>query len=115
ADRFAPFQGGKGEQSVSGTDFYSVDHSIRAWVKANGCQEEPAVVELPDTAKDGTQVVRKTYGGGKNGAEVVLVVIEGGGHTWPGQPPPVGFIGKSALNVSANDLMWEFFQKHARK
>src|SRR5256885_2348660 len=23
ADRFAPFQGGKGEQSVSGTDFYS--------------------------------------------------------------------------------------------
>ena len=35
------------------------------------------------------------------GAEVVLVVIEGGGHIWPGQQPPVGFIGKSATNVSA--------------
>jgi polyhydroxybutyrate depolymerase len=44
-----------------------------------------------------------------------LVVIEGGGHTWPSQPRPVGFIGKSATNVSANDLMWEFFQKHRLK
>jgi polyhydroxybutyrate depolymerase len=43
-------------------------------------------------------------------AEVVLVVIEEGGHTWPGQQSPVEFIGKSAINVSANDLMWEFFQ-----
>src|SRR5262245_8087025 len=29
------------------------------------------------------------YGGGKDGAEVVLVVIEGRGYTWPGQQPPV--------------------------
>ena len=35
------------------------------------------------------KVTQKTYGGGKDGAEVVLVVIEGGGHTWPGQEPPV--------------------------
>ena len=35
-DQFAPFKGGKGEKSISGTDFYSVDHSIRSWVKANG-------------------------------------------------------------------------------
>jgi polyhydroxybutyrate depolymerase len=45
----------------------------------------------------------------------VLVVIEEGGHTWPGQEPLVGFIGKSAKNVSANDLIWEFFQKHKLK
>ena len=55
------------------------------------------------------------YGGGKDGAEVVLVVIEGGGYTWPGQQPPVGFIGKSAKNLSANDLMWESFQKYKLK
>jgi hypothetical protein len=29
--------------------------------------------------------------------------------------PPASFIGKSALNVSTNDLMWEFFQKHKLK
>jgi polyhydroxybutyrate depolymerase len=37
-DEFAPFKGGKGK-GVSGTDFYSVDHSIRAKVQANGCKE----------------------------------------------------------------------------
>ena len=61
------------------------------------------------------KVTRKTFDGGKDGAEVVLVVIEGGGHTWPGQQPPVGFIGKSAMNISANDLLWEFFVKHPMK
>ena len=55
------------------------------------------------------------YGGGKDGTEIVLVVIEGRGYTWPGQQPPVGFIGKSAKNVSANDLMWESFQKYKLK
>jgi len=36
------------------------------------------------------------------GAEVVLVVVEKGGHTWPGKQPPVSFIGKSVNNISAN-------------
>ena len=30
----------------------------------------------------------KTYGPGKDGSEVILYVIEGGGHTWPGREPP---------------------------
>ncbi|HEV3261867.1 MAG TPA: PHB depolymerase family esterase [Gemmataceae bacterium] len=114
-DQFAPFKGGKGEKSLFGTNFYSVERTIRAWVKANGCQEEPIVEELPDTAKDGTKVTRKTYGSGKDGAEVVLVVIEGGGHTWPGRQPGFELLGKATKNVSANDLMWEFFEKHPMK
>lgn len=113
-DEFAPFNGGKGK-GVSGTDFYSVDHSIKAWVKANGCKDEPKTVEIPDTAKDGTKATVTTYGGGKDGAEVVLVAIDGMGHTWPGQQPAVKFLGKSTRNVSANELMWEFFKKHPMK
>jgi len=61
------------------------------------------------------KVTRQTYGGGKDGAEVVLVVVDGGGHTWPGQLPPVTFVGKSTKNISANDLMWAFFKKHPMK
>jgi polyhydroxybutyrate depolymerase len=113
-DEHAPFKGGKGK-GPSGTDFYSVDHSIQAWVKANACDKEPVVTKLPDTAKDGTTITRKTYGGGKDGSEVVLVVIEGGGHTWPGQEPRLKMLGKSTKNISANDLMWEFFEKHPMK
>jgi polyhydroxybutyrate depolymerase len=52
-DEFAPFKGGKGK-GVSGTNFYSVDYSIKAWINANGCKEEPVTVDLPDKAKDRT-------------------------------------------------------------
>jgi polyhydroxybutyrate depolymerase len=113
-DKHAPFKGGKGK-GPSGTDFFSVDHSIQTWVKVNGCHKEPVVIRLPDKAKEGTTIIRKTYGGGKNGSEVVLVLIEGGGHTWPGQEPRLKMLGKSTKNISANDLMWEFFEKHPMK
>jgi polyhydroxybutyrate depolymerase len=113
-DEFAPFKGGKGK-GPSGTEFYSVEHSIKTWIKENGCPEEPVVTKLPDKADDGMTVTRKTYGPGKDGAEVVLIEIEGGGHTWPGQEPRVKFLGKSTKDISANDLMWEFFQKHPMK
>jgi polyhydroxybutyrate depolymerase len=58
---------------------------------------------------------RKTWSGGKDGSEVVLIEIDGGGHTWPGQKPIVSALGESTMDISANDLMWEFFQKHPRQ
>jgi polyhydroxybutyrate depolymerase len=91
-----------------------VEDSVQTWVKLNGCQET-AVEETLSEPDDELVVTRKTFSGGKEGAEVVLITIEGGGHTWPGEPPPFSFLGRSATNVSANELMWEFFQKHPLK
>ncbi len=113
-DEFAPFKGGRGEKSLSGTDCYPVDHSIQTWVKLNGC-DKSAKTETLSREGDDLKVTRQTYGGGKEGSEVVLVVIEEGGHTWPRMTPPASFLGRSAMNISANDLMWEFFQKHTLK
>ena len=110
-DVFAPFQGGRG-RGLSGTSFFSVDHSIAAWVEADGCNPTPVTIRLPDTTDDGTTVTRTTYGQGKDGAEVVLIAIEGGGHTWPGREPRLASLGKSTRDISANDLMWAFFQRH---
>jgi polyhydroxybutyrate depolymerase len=110
-DAFAPFQGGRG-RGLSGTSFFSVDHSIAAWVEADGCDPTPVTIRLPDTTDDGTTVTRTTYGQGKDGAEVVLIVIEGGGHTWPGRESRLASLGKSTRDISANDLMWAFFQRH---
>jgi polyhydroxybutyrate depolymerase len=115
ADEFLPIGGGRGTKSLSGTDFISVEHSIRAWIKADGCPEEPAITNLPDKEHDGTTATRKTFGSGKDGAEVVLFVIEGGGHTWPGRTPRINYLGNSTKNISANDLMWEFFKQHPMK
>ncbi len=113
-DAFAPFKGGRGK-GISGTKFYSVDHSIKNWIKANGCNDKPKIEHLKPKVDDGTKVTRKTWSGGKNGAEIVLVVIDGGGHTWPGGPSRIQFLGKTTRNVSANEAMWEFFQKHPMK
>ncbi len=92
--------------------FKSVPQTIQIWTKINGCRTEPIVEDLPDRFEDGTNVTKKTFSAGAGGAEVVLIEIDGGGHTWPGVPSPLGLIGKSTADISANDMMWEFFQRH---
>jgi polyhydroxybutyrate depolymerase len=114
ADPFVPFAGGKGDKSLGTIDFRSVEHSVDNWIRADGCPAEPAIKKLPQKVADGTSVTRKAYGPGKQGSEVVLYEIEGGGHTWPGHPLPFNFLGKATANISANDLMWEFFLRHPR-
>jgi len=111
-DRLVPY-GGPDARVPKFLTFKSVDETVATWVKLNGCQPEPVVEELPDTADDGTKATRKTYRGG-NGAEVVLVTIAGGGHTWPGRGAPFLLIGRSTRDISANDMIWEFFSRHPR-
>jgi polyhydroxybutyrate depolymerase len=113
-DEYVPFLGGKGEKSITGTHVCSADHSIQTWVKLNGCDKTPRV-DVLSKHDDEMTVTRKSYSSGKDGSEVTLVVIDGGGHTWPGRKSPAATLGKSATNISANDLMWEFFQKHELK
>jgi polyhydroxybutyrate depolymerase len=57
------------------------------------------------------KVTRTTYQGDAAGAEVVLVAVEGGGHTWSGRPGSAA-LGRSTRNVSANELIWAFFERH---
>lgn len=118
ADESAPFKGGygKGYMGKGGvTEFKSVEFTLNQWIEANGCQKTPSIEPLPDKADDGMTCTRKTWSGGRDGSEVVLIEIENGGHTWPGMEPPVAMLGQSTKDISANDLMWEFFQKHALK
>ena len=112
-DLFTPFHGGKGPRSISvGHSFRSVEQTVQAWVAANGCADEAEQTLLADGRDDGLPVIRHTYPGGRDGSEVVLYVIENGGHTWPGRVPALEFLGSSTQKVSTNDLMWEFFQRH---
>jgi polyhydroxybutyrate depolymerase len=113
-DTLVPFNGfaSRAPRSLA---FKSIDETIKTWAKIDGCPEQPQEVKLPNKTDDGTTVAKRVYGPGKDGAEVVLVVIDGGGHTWPGQEPPVRFIGKSTKQISANDMIWEFFEKHPMK
>ena len=92
----------------------SVDATIDLWVKSNGCKTTPQIEELP-AKRDDLKVTRKTYAQGKDGAEVILYLIDGAGHVWPGRPSQGGFLGLTTYNISANDVMWEFFVRHPMK
>jgi polyhydroxybutyrate depolymerase len=63
---------------------------------------------------DGTTVTQITFRGCENGADVVLLRVNGGGHTWPGgsDPLPDWIVGTSSREFSANRVMWNFFKSH---
>lgn len=113
-DQFSPFEGGLGSRSLVHVAHLSVDHSIRSWVLANGCSTEAIRSRVPSRVDDGTLIQSVLYDSGRENSEVLLYIIEGGGHTWPGRPTPLKRLGKSTLNLSASDLMWAFFQRHHR-
>lgn len=94
--------------------FPSVAETLRHWIKVNRCSATPKVTELP-TTRDKLQVVRKDYRSGTEKAPVVLYVIDGGGHTWPGMQRHAAFLGATTLNLVANDVMWEFFRQFRLK
>lgn len=81
-----------------------------AWAKRNGCKTAPAEEQV---ASDVTLI---TFACPK-GAEAELYRVDGGGHSWPGSAfseQVASVIGPTTKSISANELMWEFFQAHPR-
>jgi polyhydroxybutyrate depolymerase len=94
----------------------SLERAAQFWREWNHTSAQPVEAQLPDTAHDGTTVRRQVFGKGKDGTEVVVYTIEGGGHTWPGgrQYLPVFLVGKASRNLDATQVIWEFFASHHR-
>lgn len=110
-DQFVPFEGPNGD-TPQFLKFLSVEATMRAWAKANGCGEQVQEEAVPDKAQDGAKVTLKRYGMCQEGAEVLLYKIEAGGHTWPGAKEGPFFLGKTTQDIDANELMWQFFERH---
>ncbi len=90
-----------------GTILYlSVNESVEFWVENNGCDPVPEV-----NISESGNIITRTYTNGSNGTEVVLYTVADGGHDWFGGPefiwPP--------CEISINDLIWEFFEKHPKQ
>lgn len=112
-DACAPYNGGPSgcEAGIGGSGrvFISAEESINIWREENGCT---AQAQTTYQAGDATC---QTYNC-QQGAEVVLCTIDGGGHAWPGGQSyslPGFDIGKTSQDISANEAMWQFFQKHS--
>jgi polyhydroxybutyrate depolymerase len=70
----------------------------------------PVVTQLPDRADDGLWVERHAYAAPHDPEAVVLILVVGGGHTWPGSTARERWLGPSTLDVDANELMWAYFE-----
>jgi polyhydroxybutyrate depolymerase len=113
-DRFVPFEGGRGSRSVIKNSYMPVEETIKVWGLINQATPIPRVEELPALHHDGTRVIRYTYRTKRDKQNIVLYKIIGAGHTWPGQPHARLLLGRTTTEISANDLMWEFFRGHAK-
>ena len=119
ADPLVPYNGGPVAPNFfnpRGTVMSAPD-TASFFAKLDGCSPSGTVESLPDTApSDGANAKRITYAGGRQGAEVELITIEGGGHTWPGGPQylPVRLIGPVCRDFDASEVIWQFFARHSR-
>lgn len=119
-DPLVPFEGGEiyGHfHRIKLGKVLSVNESVGFWVKQDNCSGTPVVTEEPDRdPNDGTRVTKMQYTSGIDGTEVILYVVEGGGHTWPGgfQYLPAWIIGKTSRDIDANEVIWAFFQRHSK-
>jgi polyhydroxybutyrate depolymerase len=108
-DPLTPLEGGEIHSPFGGTaTMLSVWESLATWARAFGCSPEPRVVRHDG----GVQVY--DYGPGQEGAELIVYVIEGLGHHWPGGKGQLSQrpVGRPSDRVKANDVIWEFFQRH---
>lgn len=110
ADQVVPFEGLSRGQKTN-FDFKSPKETVRLWAKWNQCLPDPEESVCPDKVADGTRVRRRVYRTAEGQRRVELYLIDGGGHTWPGQTPPPVILGKSTKDISANDLIWDFFRQ----
>jgi polyhydroxybutyrate depolymerase len=113
-DPLVPYDGG----AVSRTHgrVTGAEETARLWAEADGCRRD-AAPEAPTTADGGCRTRRSRWTAGREGSEVVLDTIEGGGHTWPGGPQylPRLLIGRACPQPDATKEIWEFFRAHPRE
>ena len=96
-DALVPYDGGW----CQGLIWKSVNESVSFWVEHNNCNPSPEI----ETSESGN-IIKRTYADGTDGSEVFLYTVVNGGHEWFGSPffPP--------CEISATDLIWEFFESH---
>jgi polyhydroxybutyrate depolymerase len=98
ADTVNPYEG-NGDKRWG----YTTQLAVQSWARMNGCQTGPSVEPVTE------HVTSETYTTCRGRADVVLYKVAGGSHSWPG-----GNGGDATQEVSATELIWEFFRHYRR-
>lgn len=97
--------------NYDGNDYWkSVDETVDYWVKVNECKTTDNQV-LEDIDPEDSGIIEKTSYSDCNGSStVVLMKVENGGHTWPGEDmSSYGYVNK---DIDASEEIWKFFSSH---
>jgi polyhydroxybutyrate depolymerase len=111
-DPFAYYYTGGSSGTRRGTSL-AVEELGRWWAERNGCEESETDV-WADTASDGCRVESVTYRGDTPAADVTVLSIVGGGHTWPGGErwAPDQIVGRTTQQLDATTAACDFFEAH---
>lgn len=110
-DPSIPLAGGLQQRSwAEPVEIWSARQSTDFWVRHNRCRPEP-VVERNEAA----QSTAATYPGGAGDSEVVQIVLLNQGHAWPGGSKGFRLGDEPTQLLSANALMFEFFDRHPKR
>lgn len=104
-DQHIPYYGGVGEKSLADVVKLPVETTVDLWVKKYGCYL---------MNKSESSLFHKTNYKNNSGTEIVFYKMLGGGHSWPGGEKIRTFADNPVKNVSATDLIWEFFKDHSK-
>jgi polyhydroxybutyrate depolymerase len=105
ADRNLPIDGGVGARAVAAHEVRSVAAAVEFWRRRDDCSGRP------DTEQIGSSR-RTRYRDCAAGTEVELVVVEGGGHAWPGGDRLARFLDPPSSALDASAEIWRFFARH---
>jgi polyhydroxybutyrate depolymerase len=114
SDPIVPYTGGK--ITDDGGETLGAEATVELWARTDRCRRDAA--EMPVSARrarDDCYPQGFAWTQGRDGTEVVLYRIIGGGHTWPGSQ--VGllsgfFLGRVCMNLDASEVIWNFFWDH---
>lgn len=82
------------------------------WGQHDSCPVTSSDVPYPNiNITDNCTAIRKNYLPCSDGAEVVLIEITNGGHTWPGAAIDVPSLGNTNRDFFASGEIWNFFRR----
>jgi polyhydroxybutyrate depolymerase len=113
ADPVVPFGGGGMLGRGGASDILSAPEMAARWRSLDGCAGAPVEDDLP-SAGDGTSVHRLSAVGCADGTAVVLLQINGGGHTWPTGNFALPDAGLTTTATNASLASAQFFAAHGR-
>lgn len=93
-----------------------VVETVTGWSERNGCVGDVVEEPLADAVDDGMTTTRESHTECVDGADVVLLRVEGGGHTWPNGDPYAddSKVGGVTRDFDADDEILAFFAAHPR-